>query len=265
MGANTEGSNATILEVRNLVKSYGHVEVLRGITMSVPRGKATTVIGRSGSGKSTLLRCIALLEEFQSGEVLINGRRLGYEDTDSKLIRFRGSRLASERARIGMVFQHFNLFPHLTVLENIIEAPIHVKHVSRGDAIAKAGELLEKIQLSDRAHNYPATLSGGEQQRVAIARALAMEPEVLLFDEPTSSLDPELIGEVLELMQRVAAEGMTMLVVTHEMSFARDVSSHVVFLDEGRIVEQGDPKKMFSNPDNPETRLFLRSLLSNTG
>ena len=176
------------------------------------------------------------------------------------MVRFKGAHLAAERAKVGMVFQHFNLFPHLTVLENIIEAPIHVRKVPKQEAVAKANQLLEKIQLVHRANNYPGTLSGGEQQRVAIARALAMEPEVLLFDEPTSALDPELVGEVLELMRQVAAEGMTMVVVTHEMSFAREVSSEVIFIDDGRIVEQGSPDKALVDPENPETSALAKSL-----
>lgn len=259
---NHAGNNGTpVLEVCNLVKSYGHVEVLKGITMCIHRGETKTIIGRSGSGKSTLLRCLALLEHFQDGMVFLNGKRFGYQDRTDRVVRFKGARLAAERAKVGMVFQDFNLFPHLTVLENIIEAPVHVKGIPEKEARAKAYRLLEKIQLAHRANNYPRTLSGGEQQRVAIARALAMEPEVLLFDEPTSALDPELVGEVLELMRRVSADGMTMLVVTHEMSFAREVSSEIIFIDRGRIVEQGTPDKMFSDPEKPETRRFLRNLL----
>lgn len=261
MTAYTANDAAPILEVRDLVKSYGHIEVLKGISISVCKGETKTIIGRSGSGKSTLLRCLALLEDFQGGMIFLNGKRFGYQDRTDRVIRFRGAHLAAERAKVGMVFQHFNLFPHLTVLENIIEAPVHVRKIPEKEAKAKAYELLEKIQLAHRANNYPGTLSGGEQQRVAIARALAMEPEVLLFDEPTSALDPELVGEVLELMRRVSAEGMTMLVVTHEMSFAREVSSEVIFMDKGRIVEQGSPDKILSDPENPETRRFLRSLL----
>lgn len=264
MAGNITERNPIILEIRELVKSYGNIEVLRGVNMEIRKGETTTIIGRSGSGKSTLLRCIALLEEFQSGDVFLNGKKLGYFGSGGNYSKLKGKALALERAKIGMVFQNFNLFPHLTVLENVIEAPLHVKRVSSDSAIAHAEKLLKKIQLYDRAQNYPATLSGGEQQRVAIARALAMEPDVLLFDEPTSSLDPELTSEVLEVMRELADDGVTMLVVTHEMSFARDASSEVVFIDEGTIVERGAPEKVFTEPSDSRTRQFLRSMLDNS-
>ncbi|HKJ51372.1 MAG TPA: ATP-binding cassette domain-containing protein [Gammaproteobacteria bacterium] len=246
------------LEVVDLHKSFGDHEVIRGVSMRAQKGDVISILGASGSGKSTFLRCINLLEIPSAGEVYVagekirmhNGKSGRYEPEDIRQV----ERL---RARLGMVFQSFNLWSHMTVIENVIEAPIHVLKLSKAEAVEQAEALLHKVGIHDHKDYYPAQLSGGQQQRVAIARGLAMRPEVMLFDEPTSALDPELVGEVLKVMRDLAEEGRTMLVVTHEMSFARDVSSDVVFLHEGMIEEQGDPKRVFKNPESDRFRQFL--------
>ena len=250
-----------LLKIRGLSKQYGDNEVLKHVDLDVPSGDVVSIIGRSGSGKSTLLRCIQLLEDFDYDELHLMGKPFGYREVSGKRVKLKGKELAVERAHVGMDFQSFNLFPHMTVLENVIEAPVHVKKISRQEAIEKAKELLSRVRLSDKIDSYPAGLSGGQQQRVAIARALAMNPLLLLFDEPTSALDPELVKGILDLMAEIARGGMTMMVVTHEMPFAENVSSHVVFIDEGLIVEEGPPEQVIKNPEHPETRLFLDSLL----
>jgi polar amino acid transport system ATP-binding protein len=243
------------VEVRNVVKSFGDVEVLRGVTFEVPPGQTISVLGPSGSGKSTLLRCINWLEEPNSGEVYIAGMRMGVR-ADGKT-HMSDRELARMRSRIGMVFQSFNLWPHLTVLQNVTEAPIHVLGLGKGEATARAEALLEKVGITEKRGAYPYVLSGGQKQRLAIARALAMNPAVILFDEPTSALDPELVGEVLAVMRALAEEGMTMVVVTHEMDFARNVSNEVIFMDQGVIVEREAPEAFFMRPQTPRARQFL--------
>ncbi len=240
-----------MISVRDLHKSFGSVEVLKGIDAEIKEQEVVCVIGPSGSGKSTFLRCLNLLEEVTSGEVYIEGDNL----TDPKI------NINEVRSRVGMVFQHFNLFPHRTVLENITLGPIKVKGIKKKDAEKAALPLLEKVGLSDKADVYPESLSGGQKQRVAIARSLAMEPRIMLFDEPTSALDPELVGDVLEVMKDLAKEGMTMVVVTHEMGFAREVGDRVLFMDEGIIMEEDVPENLFGNPQNPRTQEFLSKVL----
>ncbi|WP_066292754.1 amino acid ABC transporter ATP-binding protein [Bacillus sp. FJAT-29937] len=244
-------SGTVMIKVDMLNKSFGDLHVLKDINMTVWQSEVVCLIGASGSGKSTLLRCINYLELKDSGLVIINGEQIEKETHD----------LNKVRARVGMVFQHFNLFPHRTVLENVIEAPIYVKKISKEQALAEGKALLKKVGLSDKENVYPSKLSGGQKQRVAIARALAMKPEIMLFDEPTSALDPELVGEVLATMKELAEEGMTMVVVTHEMGFAREVADWVVYMHEGRIVEVGHPKDLFSNPKETRTKHFLDSVL----
>ena len=251
------------LEIRGLVKRFGNQTVLRGIDLDVGSGEVVVVIGPSGSGKSTLLNCINFLEPFQGGRVRVGGQWVGYriDDATGERIRQPEVELNALRARIGMVFQHFNLFPHMTVLGNLIEAPVQVRGQHREHAMARARQLLARVGLTAKENAYPSELSGGQQQRVAIARALAMDPEAMLFDEVTSALDPELVGEVLAVMRGLAKDGMTMLVVTHEMSFARDVADRVVFMDEGVIVEEGKPDRFFTRPQTERAREFLRRLL----
>lgn len=243
------------VDVRNITKNFGSVEVLRGVSLEVPAGQTISVLGPSGSGKSTLLRCINWLEEPDSGEIYIAGSRIGIRADGETHMSDR--ELAQMRARIGMVFQSFNLWPHLSVLQNVTEAPIHVLGMEKGEAIARADSLLEKVGLSEKRDTYPYTLSGGQKQRVAIARALAMNPTVMLFDEPTSALDPELVGEVLTVMRALSDEGMTMVVVTHEMEFARSVSHEVVFMDQGAVVERQAPEVFFQRPETPRAQQFL--------
>jgi polar amino acid transport system ATP-binding protein len=255
-------SDVPLIQVRGLHKSFGRLEVLRGVSFEVKRGEVMAIIGPSGSGKSTLLRCLNFLEEYQAGEVLFDNVLVGYRDDA-----FGRRRLDSERnvrrirARLGMVFQSFNLFPHKTVLENVIEGPVVVKGQPRAEAETAARALIARVGLTDKLDTYPTKLSGGQQQRAAIARALAMQPAAMLFDEPTSSLDPELVGEVLEVMQSLAAEGMTMVVVTHEMGFARRVADRVMMMDEGEIVELAPPEQIFGKPESPRTAEFLRRVL----
>ena len=246
-----------MIEVENLVKHFGAVRALDGVSLSVAAGEVVCLIGPSGSGKSTLLRCINFLEEPTSGVVRVNGQRVGWDGAR----RMSGRELARTRAQIGMVFQHFYLWPHMIALENVIEGLVTVKGMSIGEAAAKGRALLAKVGLTDKMEVYSEHLSGGQRQRVAIARALAMEPRVMLFDEPTSSLDPELVGEVLRVMEQVAGEGMTMLVATHEMGFARKVADRVVFLDQGKILEVGTPEEIFGRPRHERLRRFLDKVL----
>jgi len=247
-----------VIEVADLTKHFGAVRALDGVSLSVATGEVVCLIGPSGSGKSTLLRCINFLEEPTSGVVRVNGRRVGWEGRR----RASGRELARTRAEIGMVFQHFYLWPHRVALENVIEGLVTVKGLSVGAAAAKGRALLEKVGLADKMEVYPEHLSGGQRQRVAIARALAMEPRVMLFDEPTSSLDPELVGEVLRVMEQVARDGMSMLVATHEMGFARKVADRVVFLDQGKVVEIGAPDEIFGRPRHERLRRFLDTVLA---
>lgn len=250
------------LDIRDLHKSYGSLEVLKGISLQARDGDVISILGSSGSGKSTFLRCINLLESPSSGTITVGGESLGLKpNKNGELEATDQKQLERMRSEIGFVFQNFNLWPHRTVLENIIEAPIHVLKRSKDQAIARAEELLKKVGLYDKRHNYPSQLSGGQQQRIAIARTLAMDPQVLLFDEPTSALDPELVNEVLAVMRDLAAEGRTMLIVTHEMRFARDVSTQIVFLHKGQVEEMGPPEKVFGNPDSERCREFLSSHL----
>ena len=240
-----------MIRVKDLHKSFNNIEVLKGITEHIDDGEVVVVIGPSGSGKSTFLRCINLLEEPTSGEVWV----------DEEQINAHGVNVNKIREKMGMVFQHFNLFPHLTVKKNITLAPVKLKRMTKEQADAKANELLKIVGLEDKADVFPKQLSGGQQQRIAIARSLAMEPEIMLFDEPTSALDPEMVGEVLDVMKRLAESGMTMIVVTHEMGFAREVGSRILFMDEGEILEQGTPEEIFDNPQNDRTREFLSKVL----
>jgi len=246
-----------MIEIENLTKHFGAVRALDGVSVSVAAGEVVCLIGPSGSGKSTLLRCINYLEEPTSGVVRVGGRRMGWEGERRASAR----ELARARAEIGMVFQHFNLWPHMVALENVIEGLVTVKRIPVTEAAAKGRALLAKVGLADKLEVYPEHLSGGQRQRVAIARALAMEPRVMLFDEPTSSLDPELVGEVLRVMEQVAREGMTMLVATHEMGFARTVADRVMFLDQGRIIETGTPAEIFARPRHERLRRFLDTVL----
>jgi ABC-type polar amino acid transport system ATPase subunit len=250
------------LKVENLHKAFGRLSVLKGIDLEVQRGEAVCIIGPSGSGKSTMLRCINLLEIPDKGRIYLDGKLIGFKEThDEHLVRAPEHEITISRAQIGMVFQQFNLWPNKTVLENIITALILVKKMSRDQAIHIAEELLGKVNMMDKIDLYPTLLSGGQKQRVAIARALAMQPKVMLFDEVTSSLDPELVKEVLDVMKQLASEGMTMLVVTHEMGFARGVANRIVFMDQGIIAEEGSPEQIFSNPGQERTRLFLSAVL----
>ena len=250
-----------MIDARDLRKRFGHHEVLRGVSLSVARGEVVAVIGPSGSGKSTFLRCLNHLETIDGGQITIEGEVLASTDAQG-LCRYPAeAQVRRICAKTGMVFQHFNLFPHLTVLENLIEAPLVVQGVARDVAVARAEKLLDKVGLSAKRDNYPARLSGGQKQRVAIARALCMEPDIMLFDEPTSALDPELTGEVLRTMRELAQEHMTMLVVTHEMGFAREVAHRVAFMDGGELIEQAPAAEFFAQPRHARTRAFLQSML----
>ena len=240
-----------MIEVKNLCKSFGDLQVLKGISETINDREVVCVIGPSGSGKSTFLRCLNLLEEPSGGEVFLDGKKINDSDVDIDEI----------REKLGMVFQGFNLFPHMTVLDNLTLAPIKVKGMEKAAAEEKARKLLETVGLADKAEKYPASLSGGQKQRVAIARALAMDPEIMLFDEPTSALDPEMAGEVLNVMKNLAENGMTMVIVTHEMGFAREVADRVLFIDEGNILEQGTPAELFGNPQHDRTKNFLSKVL----
>ncbi len=250
-----------MVEAQKVRKSFGRLEVLKGVDLVVPRGSVTCLIGPSGSGKSTLLRCVNHLEKVTAGRLYVDGDLIGYREREGVLHEISERDAAKQRADIGMVFQSFNLFPHRTVLGNIVEAPVHVKGIPAKKAEDRAMELLQMVGLAHKADAYPVQLSGGQQQRVAIARALAMDPKLMLFDEPTSALDPELVGEVLNVMRGLAEQGMTMIVVTHEMGFAREVADQVAFMEDGRIVELGTPAEVLDNPANQRTRDFMSSLL----
>jgi ABC-type polar amino acid transport system ATPase subunit len=240
-----------MIKIENVYKSFGDHEVLKNINLHVSTGEVLVIIGPSGSGKSTLLRCMNRLEKISSGKVVVDGYDISSKDTNINFV----------RTEIGMVFQQFNLFPHKTVMDNICLGPLQVRKVSKKDAETTAVNLLKKVGLSEKANAYPDQLSGGQQQRIAIARSLALNPKALLFDEPTSSLDPELVGDVLDVMKNLAKEGMTMVVVTHEMGFAKEMADRVIFMDEGRIVEESAPEKIFSNPENERTKTFLEKVL----
>ena len=256
-GTATASEGYPLVHAVNVTKAFHGTEVLKGIDMDVQRGEVVVLLGPSGSGKTTFLRCINQLETIDGGRIWVDGDLMGYEDRSGTLHRLKDKQIAAQRRDIGMCFQRFNLFPHKTVLENVIEAPMHVKGVKKKDATATALELLEQVGLGDKPAAYPSQLSGGQQQRVAIARALAMDPKLMLFDEPTSALDPELVGEVLKVMRDLADRGMTMIVVTHEMGFAREVADRVVFMDAGVVVEEGPPSQVITNPQHQRTRAFL--------
>ncbi|MBF6330011.1 amino acid ABC transporter ATP-binding protein [Nocardia transvalensis] len=250
-----------MIRADQVCKNFGALQVLKGISLEVARGEVMCLVGPSGSGKSTFLRCINHLEQVNAGRLYVDGELIGYRERGGKLYELSPKQAAAQRRDIGMVFQHFNLFPHRTAIENVIEAPTQVKRVRKQDALARAKELLDRVGLADKAEAYPAQLSGGQQQRVAIARALAMEPKLMLFDEPTSALDPELVGEVLGVMRELASSGMTMVVVTHEMGFAREVADQLVFMDGGVVVEAGNPRELLANPQHDRTKTFLSRIL----
>jgi polar amino acid transport system ATP-binding protein len=253
--------NQVMVDARSVRKSYGSNDVLNGISLTVEQGEVLCIIGPSGSGKSTFLRCLNHLESINGGRIYVNGELMGYRQVGNVLYEMKSKDIAKARQGIGMVFQRFNLFPHLTALQNIIEAPIGVAGMSPEEAKALGLELLEQVGLGDKGEHYPSQLSGGQQQRVAIARALAMKPKLMLFDEPTSALDPELVGDVLDVMKNLAKAGMTMIVVTHEMGFAKEVADKVVFIDKGQIVESGTPKQVLDNPKESRTKAFLNKVL----
>ena len=250
-----------MLKAEGVHKRFGRLEVLKGITLEVLPGEVMCLLGPSGSGKSTFLRCINHLENIDAGRLWVDGELVGYRQVGDRLHELREPEVAQARAKIGMVFQRFNLFPHMTALQNVVEAPIKVKKVPKSDAVARGHELLNRVGLGDKVTAYPAQLSGGQQQRVAIARALAMDPKLMLFDEPTSALDPELVGEVLDAMRALAEAGMTMVVVTHEIGFAREAGDTAVFMDDGVVVEAGDPREVFANPRHQRTKTFLSKVL----
>jgi polar amino acid transport system ATP-binding protein len=254
-------ADVPMIRAERVCKNFGALQVLQGVSLEVARGQVMCLIGPSGSGKSTFLRCINHLERVNAGRLYVDGDLVGYRERGGKLYELRPRESARQRRDVGMVFQHFNLFPHRTALANVIEAPIHVKKLSRSKAVARARELLDRVGLADKADAYPAQLSGGQQQRVAIARALAMDPKLMLFDEPTSALDPELVGEVLTVMRELAQSGMTMVVVTHEMGFAREVADQLVFMDGGVVVEAGNPREVLANPQHERTQAFLSRIL----
>ena len=250
-----------MISAENVHKSFGQFEVLKGIDLEVQRGEVACLLGPSGSGKSTFLRCVNHLDKITAGRLYVDGELIGYREKNGILYEISEKQAAQQRSDIGMVFQSFNLFPHRTVIENIIEAPMQAKKVPEDKARKRAMELLEEVGLAAKADNFPVQLSGGQQQRVAIARAVAMDPKLMLFDEPTSALDPELVGEVLRVMKDLAAQGMTMLVVTHEMGFAREVADKIFFMDGGVVLESGTPAEVLDNPQQPRTKEFLSSLL----
>ncbi|MFJ2830876.1 amino acid ABC transporter ATP-binding protein [Streptomyces sp. NPDC087263] len=250
-----------MVDVKSVHKSFGSLEVLKGVDLEVRTGEVTVILGPSGSGKSTLLRTINHLEKVDQGWISVDGTLVGYRRSGDKLYELREREILKQRTQIGFVFQNFNLFPHLTVLDNIVEAPVSALKRPRRDAVENARKLLDRVGLADKADAYPKQLSGGQQQRVAIARALALEPKLLLFDEPTSALDPELVGEVLDVIKDLAHQGTTMIVVTHEIGFAREVADTVVFMDDGRVVEQGAPGDVLDNPQHERTRAFLSKVL----
>jgi polar amino acid transport system ATP-binding protein len=261
MVAMTKQAQPPMVRAESVHKRFGLVEVLRGIDLEVQPGEVMVIIGPSGSGKSTFLRCINHLEKINAGRLWVDGELVGYRQKGDKLHELHDREVCRKRSEIGMVFQHFNLFPHMTAVENVIEAPMRVLKQRRAAATENARVLLERVGLADKAKNYPSQLSGGQQQRVAIARALAMNPKLMLFDEPTSALDPELVGEVLDVMKELATGGMTMVVVTHEIGFAREVGDQLVFMDGGVIVEAGSPREVLANPQHERTKLFLSAVL----
>ncbi len=254
-------TDVPMVQAIGVSKRFGHIEVLKGVDLTIARGEVACLLGPSGAGKSTFLRCINHLEKINEGELLVDGEFVGYRERGGKLYELNERHIARKRREIGMVFQHFNLFPHMTALQNTIEAPIQVNGEAKAEATERAQALLKRVGLSDKEDAYPAELSGGQQQRVAIARALAMRPKLMLFDEPTSALDPELVGEVLDVMRGLADSGMTMIVVTHEIGFAREVADSVVFMANGRVVETGTPEAVFGNPQHERTRGFLSKVL----
>ena len=250
-----------MVQAEQVCKSFGALQVLKGVSLAVEQGDVLVLVGPSGPGKSTFLRCINHLETISAGRLYVDGELVGYRESRGRLHEMSAREAARQRRDIGMVFQNFNLFPHRTVLDNIVEAPVHVKGIKKAAAEQRARDLLNQVGLSDKAAAYPAQLSGGQQQRVAIARALAMDPKLMLFDEPTSALDPELVGEVLAVMKRLAADGMTMIVVTHEMGFAREVADQLVFMDGGVVVESGPPRDVLANPQHERTKSFLSKVM----
>jgi polar amino acid transport system ATP-binding protein len=250
-----------MVKAEGVHKRFGRLEVLTGVSMEVQPGEVVCMLGPSGSGKSTFLRCINHLEKIDSGRLSVDGELVGYRQEGDKIYELRDAEVCRERSEIGMVFQRFNLFGHMTAMENVIEAPIRVKKVKKNEAARRAKELLERVGLADKLDSYPAQLSGGQQQRVAIARALAMEPKLMLFDEPTSALDPELVGDVLDVMRQLAKDGMTMIVVTHEMGFAREAADRLVMMCDGAIIEEGTPEHFFTSPDSERTKQFLSKIL----
>ncbi|MFT3671574.1 amino acid ABC transporter ATP-binding protein [Aestuariivirga sp.] len=257
-----QDSNAPIVvTARGVEKTFGDLHVLKGIDLTVRKGEVVVIVGASGSGKTTFIRCINHLEKIEKGRIEVNGHLIGYRESNGKLVEDSERNIARQRQEIGMVFQLFNLFPHLTALENVIEAPIHVRKIPREEAIQTGRALLARVGLAAKADAYPSQLSGGQQQRVAIARALAMRPALMLFDEPTSALDPEMIGEVLDVMKELAREGMTMIVVSHEMGFAREVAHRVIMMHDGRIIEEAPPKEFFTAPKHERTAAFLSRVI----
>jgi polar amino acid transport system ATP-binding protein len=250
-----------VIQATDVNKWFGRLHVLKDVSMTVKRQEVVVIIGASGSGKTTFIRCVNHLEKIQSGRIFVNGHLIGYREANGKLVEDKESNIAKQRQEIGMVFQRFNLFPHKTALENIIEAPVQVRKTPSAEATDMGKALLARVGLAAKADVYPSQLSGGQQQRVAIARALAMKPALMLFDEPTSALDPEMIGEVLEVMKELAREGMTMIVVTHEMGFAREVADRVLMMDEGQIIEEGTPEHFFTSPQHERTKSFLSKIL----
>jgi polar amino acid transport system ATP-binding protein len=261
MMAELSKSTEPMVRANAVHKNFGALTVLKGIDLTVQRGDVMCLVGPSGSGKTTFLRCINHLERVNAGRLYVDGVLVGYEERGNKLHELHPRVAAKQRREIGMVFQHFNLFPHMTALENITEAPIRVKNQPKDKAAANARRLLDQVGLGEKAKAYPAQLSGGQQQRIAIARALAMDPKLMLFDEPTSALDPELVGEVLDVMKQLAQGGMTMVVVTHEMGFAREVADELVFMDDGAVVEHGKPREILANPKHERTKAFLSKVL----
>ncbi|WP_019928089.1 amino acid ABC transporter ATP-binding protein [Nocardia sp. BMG111209] len=257
----TGGETVPMVRADRVCKSFGTLRVLKGVSLEVARGEVLCMIGPSGSGKSTFLRCVNHLEQIEAGRLYVDGDLIGYREKGGRLYEMSPRDASRQRRDIGMVFQHFNLFPHRTALENVIEAPMQVKKIRRAEASDRAMDLLTRVGLADKADSYPAQLSGGQQQRVAIARALAMDPKLMLFDEPTSALDPELVGEVLTVMRELAATGMTMVVVTHEMGFAREVADQLVFMDGGVVVESGPPREVLADPKHERTQVFLSRIL----
>ncbi|MDY6999620.1 MAG: amino acid ABC transporter ATP-binding protein [Actinomycetota bacterium] len=257
----TQDAARPMVKADLVCKDFGALKVLKGITLEVHKGQVLVLVGPSGSGKSTFLRCINHLETISAGRLYVDGELVGYRERGGKLHEMKPSDVAKQRRDVGMVFQHFNLFPHRTALGNIVEAPVQVKGVNKAKALERGRDLLNQVGLADKAEAYPAQLSGGQQQRVAIARALAMDPKLMLFDEPTSALDPELVGEVLAVMKKLASEGMTMVVVTHEMGFAREVADELAFMDGGVVVERGAPREIMSNPQHERTKAFLSKVM----